>query len=107
MYYSATQIERRSVEDEEVIVVGGGNSAGQAAMFLSESAKRVHFLVRSGNLSDSMSRYLIRRIEESPAIKLMPHTEITGLEGNGRLERVYWKDSRTGDVEPHELRQYS
>jgi len=86
-----------------VIVVGGGNSAGQAAMFLSEKAKHVHMLVRSENLSASMSRYLIRRIEESPRITLRTRTELTALDGDARLERVCWRDGRTGAVEPHEI----
>ena len=66
---------------EEVIVVGGGNSAGQAAVFLAQKAKRVHMLVRSAGLVDSMSRYLIRRIEENPTIALRTHTEIGRSKG--------------------------
>jgi thioredoxin reductase (NADPH) len=104
VYYSATQMERMLCEDEEVIVVGGGNSAGQAAMFLSEKAKHVHMLVRSENLSGSMSRYLIRRIEDSHAITLRTRTEITALDGDDRLERVCWRDGRNGAVEPREIR---
>jgi thioredoxin reductase (NADPH) len=104
VYFSATQMERALCEDDEVAVVGGGNSAGQAAMFLAQKAKHVHMLVRSENLSGSMSRYLIRRIEESPVITLRTRTEITALDGNGRLERVCWRDGRSGAVEPHEIR---
>ena len=81
VYYGATFVEAQLCGGEEVIVVGGGNSAGQAAVFLAQTAKRVHMLVRSGGLADSMSRYLIRRIEENPAIALHTHTEIVGLEG--------------------------
>ncbi len=104
VYYSATQMERMLCEDEEVIVVGGGNSAGQAAMFLSQKAKHVHMLVRSENLSGSMSRYLIRRIEDSHAITLRTKTEITALDGDGRLEQVCWRDGRSGAVEPRAIR---
>jgi len=78
--------------------VGGGNSAGQAAVFLANIAKRVRVLVRGNGLADTMSRYLVRRIEEHPAITLHAHAEIVKLEGNGRLERVHWQDKRTGDV---------
>jgi thioredoxin reductase (NADPH) len=103
VYYSATQMERTLCEDEEVIVVGGGNSAGQAAMFLSQKAKHVHMLVRSASLAQSMSRYLIRRIEESPAITLRTRTEITALDGDEHLERVCWRDG-SGAVEPRAIR---
>jgi thioredoxin reductase (NADPH) len=90
---------------EEVIVVGGGNSAGQAAVFLAEkTATRVHMLVRGDALADTMSRYLIRRIEESPTIVLRTHTRIAALEGNGHLERVRWCDDRTGGLETNDIR---
>jgi thioredoxin reductase (NADPH) len=104
VYYSATFMEAQLCGGEEVIVVGGGNSAGQAAVFLAQTAERVHMLVRSSGLADSMSRYLIRRIEEIPAIVLRTRTEIVALEGNGRLERVRWRDHRTGDVTSHDIR---
>ncbi|MEQ1473455.1 MAG: FAD-dependent oxidoreductase, partial [Candidatus Acidiferrum sp.] len=77
IYFGATFIEAQLCDKEEVIVVGGGNSAGQAAVFLSENAKHVHMLVRSNGLNDSMSRYLIRRIEDSPKITLHTCTEIS------------------------------
>ncbi len=83
VYYGATNIEAQLCAAEEVIVVGGGNSAGQAAMFLASTAKHVHILVRSDRLADTMSRYLIRRIEDSPAITVRVHSEIVGLEGGG------------------------
>ncbi len=82
----------------EVVVVGGGNSAGQAAVFLAETARHVHVLVRSAGLADTMSRYLIRRIEDNPAISLRTHTEVIGLEGDGHLERVRWRNRQTGEV---------
>ncbi|HEY8833789.1 MAG TPA: FAD-dependent oxidoreductase [Gemmatimonadaceae bacterium] len=91
IYYGATFIESQLCEGDEVIVVGGGNSAGQAAVFLAQTARMVHMLIRSKGLADTMSRYLIRRIEENPAITLRTCTEITALEGNGHLERVQWR----------------
>ena len=92
VYYGATFMEAQLCRGEEVIVVGGGNSAGQAAVFLAQTAKRVHMLVRSKGLADSMSRYLIRRIEENPAIVLRTNTEIVALEGSNHLERVRWRE---------------
>jgi thioredoxin reductase (NADPH) len=104
VYYGATFVEAQVCAGEEVIVVGGGNSAGQAAVFLSQTASRVHILVRSGGLAASMSRYLIRRIEETPAIILRPHTVITALDGGDHLERVRWRDHQTGTSETHAIR---
>jgi len=104
VYYGATFVEAQVCGGEEVIVVGGGNSAGQAAVFLAHTASRVHILVRSGGLAESMSRYLIRRIEETPAIVLRPHTEITALAGGDHLERVDWRDHQTGASETHAIR---
>jgi thioredoxin reductase (NADPH) len=103
IYYGATFIEAQLCGGEEVIVVGGGNSAGQAAVFLARTARRVHILVRSDGLSDTMSRYLIRRIEESPNIDLRTRTELVTLEGNGHLESVQWRNE-SGDVETHNIR---
>jgi thioredoxin reductase (NADPH) len=104
VYYSATFMEEAQLrDDDEVIVVGGANSAGQAAVFLAPKARRVHLLVRSHNLSASMSRYLIRRIEETATIQLRTRTEIVALEGNGHLERVRWRDG-TGAVTSHDVR---
>jgi thioredoxin reductase (NADPH) len=104
VYYGATFVEAQVCGGEEVIVVGGGNSAGQAAVFLAHTASRVHILVRSGGLAESMSCYLIRRIEETPAIVVRPHTEITALEGGDHLERVCWRDHQTGASETHAIR---
>jgi thioredoxin reductase (NADPH) len=105
VYYDATYVEAQLCgKEEEVIVVGGGNSAGQAAVFLAQTTKRVHMLVRSRNLVASMSRYLIRRIEESPKIVVRPHTEIVALEGEGNhLESVRWQDNQTGQTEEHKI----
>ena len=100
MYYGATFVEAQVCGGEEVIVVGGGNSAGQAAVFLAHTASRVHILVRSGGLAESMSRYLIRRIEETPAIVLRPHTEITALEGGDHLEACAGGTIRRGPARP-------
>jgi thioredoxin reductase (NADPH) len=104
VYYGATPMEGQLCVDDEVIVVGGGNSAGQAAVFLSGMAKHVHLLVRGAGLTDSMSRYLIRRIEESPAITLRPFTEIVALEGDGHLQRVTWQDRANEVAETREIR---
>lgn len=104
VYYGATYMESQLCEHEDVIVVGGGNSAGQAAVFLSQTARKVYMLVRSGGLSETMSRYLIQRIEENPNIELHFKTEITGLEGDTHLERVTWKDKTSGETSVHDIR---
>jgi thioredoxin reductase (NADPH) len=109
VYYAAGPMEKQMCGggEEEVIVVGGGNSAGQAAVFLASPlnpVKQVHMLVRSTGLADSMSRYLIRRIEENPRITLRTQTEIEALEGDGHLERVRWRCSTTGTVETRPIR---
>ena len=104
VYYGATFVEANLCGGEEIIVVGGGNSAGQAAVFLAQNAKRVYMLVRSTGLAASMSRYLIRRIEKSPTIILRPQTEIVAVEGGNHVELVYWRNSETGQTEKHEIR---
>jgi thioredoxin reductase (NADPH) len=104
VYYGATPMEAQLCVGDEVIVVGGGNSAGQAATFLARTASRVQVLVRSTGLAESMSRYLIRRLEESPSVDLRTRTEIVALEGNGHLERVRLRDNRTGEVETRNVR---
>jgi thioredoxin reductase (NADPH) len=104
IYYGATFVESQLCRAEEVIVVGGGNSAGQAAVFLAETCKCVHMLVRSDGLAASMSRYLIRRIEENPVINLRTCTEIVSVEGNEHLERVDWRDNRTGKIDMRNIR---
>jgi thioredoxin reductase (NADPH) len=104
VYYNATFMEEAQLgADDEVIVVGGANSAGQAAVFLSQTGRRVHVLVRSNSLSESMSRYLLRRIEDASTIEVRTRTEIVALEGSGRLERVTWRDG-TGAVSSHDIR---
>src|SRR5918994_579231 len=104
VYYGATFVEAQLCGGDEVIVVGGGNSAGQAAVFLAQTAKRVYMLVRSNSLAASMSQYLIRRIENSPTILLRLQTEIVAVEGKDHLESVYWRNSQTGQTEKHEIR---
>src|SRR6266568_2740805 len=104
VYYAATFMEAQLCGGDEVVVVGGGNSAGQAAVFLAQTAPRVHMLVRSSGLAETMSRYLIRRIEDHPAIVLHVRTEIVGLEGDHHLERVTWRDNQSGRVETLDIR---
>jgi thioredoxin reductase (NADPH) len=104
IYYGATYMESQLCEQEEIIVVGGGNSAGQAAVFLSQTARKVHMLVRSDGLSSTMSRYLVQRIEENPAIELHYKTEIVGLDGGTHLESVTWRDKSSGQTSVHDIR---
>jgi thioredoxin reductase (NADPH) len=104
VYYGATFMEAQLCRGEEVVVMGGGNSAGQAAVFLAQTAKRVHMLVRSKGLAESMSRYLIRRIEQNPAIVLRTNTRIVALEGSNHLERVRWRDDQAGSIEIHDIK---
>jgi thioredoxin reductase (NADPH) len=104
IYYGATFVERQLCGGEEVIVIGGGNSAGQAAVFLAQTTKLVHILVRSASLATSMSRYLVRRIEESPNVIVRPHTEIVSLEGDNHLDSVMWRNNQTGQTEKHNIR---
>jgi thioredoxin reductase (NADPH) len=104
IYYGATYIEAQLCGKDDVIVVGGGNSAGQAAVYLSQTAGKVHMLVRSAQLSDTMSRYLIQRIEENPAIEMHYCTEIVGLSGGTQLEQVTWRNKNTGETSTHNIR---
>jgi thioredoxin reductase (NADPH) len=103
VYYGATHLESQLCDGEEVIVVGGGNSAGQAAVFLAQTTRRVYVLIRSKGLAETMSRYLIRRIEETPNIELHTSTEVIALDGNDHLERVTWQNNRTGDRESRNI----
>jgi thioredoxin reductase (NADPH) len=104
VYYGATFLEAQLCSGEDVIIVGGGNSAGQAAVFLAQMSAHVHLFVRSDGLAQSMSRYLVRRIEETPTIDLRPHTEIVGLEGDEHLEAVRWQNKETGETEERNIR---
>ena len=103
VYYGATHLEAQLCGGEEVIVVGGGNSAGQAAVFLAQTTRQVYMLVRADGLAKTMSRYLIRRIEETPNIELHTNTEVVALEGNDHLERVIWRNNRTGQTAPRNI----
>jgi len=103
VYYGATFIEAQLCGGEEAIVVGGGNSAGQAAVYLSQTARKVYMLVRSGNLSETMSRYLIQRITENPAIEVRYNTEIVAMGGEGALDCVSWRNNATGDISTHRI----
>jgi thioredoxin reductase (NADPH) len=103
IYYAATHMEAHVCAEREVIIVGGGNSAGQAAVFLARTCPRVHILVRSQGLTLTMSRYLIRRIEDNPSIVVHPFTEITALEGDRELECVTWRNNQTGETEVHRI----
>jgi thioredoxin reductase (NADPH) len=98
IWYWASAVEATLCSKLEVALVGGGNSAGQAAVFLSQHAAKVHMLVRGPGLAATMSRYLIDRIEATPNIELCPHTEITQLRGDmpGGLSLVSWRDRRSG-----------
>jgi thioredoxin reductase (NADPH) len=99
VWYWASPIEARLCKEQEVILVGGGNSAGQAAVFLSAHASKVHMVIRGGGLGASMSRYLIERIEATPNIELVFNTEVVALEGSeeASLERVRWRSRLSGE----------
>jgi thioredoxin reductase (NADPH) len=103
VYYAATFMEAQLCEEAEIIVIGGGNSAGQAAVFLAQSSKKVHMLVRKAQLSDTMSRYLIQRLEDNPKIELHYRTEISAVEGERQLKRVTWKNRDTGEQSTHDI----
>jgi len=106
IWYWASALEATMCAHAEVALVGGGNSAGQAAVFLSQHASKVHMLVRGAGLSSTMSRYLIDRIEATPNIELRPHTEVIGLHGDtpDGLAAVSWRDHRAGVEEQKSLR---
>ncbi len=104
IYYAATFMEAQLCTGEEIIVVGGGNSAGQAAAFLAETVQKVYMLVRGKELSETMSRYLVQRIVENPAIELHLQTEIVAVGGDSHLERVTWLNRATGEESVHDIR---
>jgi thioredoxin reductase (NADPH) len=97
IYYAATFMESQLCGGDEVIVIGGGNSAGQAAVFLAETAHKVYMLVRGKTLSETMSRYLTQRITQHPVIELHLQSELQSLEGDSHLERVTWLDRSSGE----------
>jgi thioredoxin reductase (NADPH) len=103
VYHAATFLEARLCEGQDAVVIGGGNSAGQAAVFLSRTCSHVHILVRSGGLSNTMSRYLIRRIEDTPNITLHTCSRVIALEGTNQLERIIWRRDLDAGDEPHDI----
>jgi len=105
VWYWASPVEARLCAGQEVALVGGGNSAGQAAVFLSGHARKVNMLIRGGGLGASMSRYLIERIEATPNIDLMFNAEVVALEGNdSTLERIRWRSRLSGEEEGSDIR---
>jgi thioredoxin reductase (NADPH) len=115
VYYGATYIESQLCEGADVVVVGGANSAGQAAVYLAQTARKVYMCVRRDGLAETMSRYLIQRITENPKIELVCNTEIIGMESggdgessnggndNGELKRIIWRDKKTGETSTREI----
>jgi thioredoxin reductase (NADPH) len=97
VYYAATDLEARVCRGFNVLVVGGGNSAGQAAIYMAQQGSPVSLVVRRRELSETMSQYLIARIEADPRIEVLQHTEVRGLEGETHLERVTLEDNQTGE----------
>jgi len=103
VYYGATHLEAQLCGGEEVMVVGGGNSAVKRQSFWRKRPDEFICLVRSDGLAKTMSRYLIRRIEETPNIELHTRTEVVALEGNDHLEHVTWRNNKTGQTEPRHI----
>jgi len=97
IYYAATAMEADLCAEQEIVVVGGGNSAGQAAVFLARSAKHVHMLCRAKGLAATMSDYLVQRIERSDQITLYPHSEVSALAGDASLQSVTWTNRASGE----------
>jgi thioredoxin reductase (NADPH) len=106
VWYWASPIEARLCVEQEIVLVGGGNSAGQAAVFLSGHARKVNMVIRGGGLGASMSRYLIERIEAASNIELVFNTEVVGLEGTPdvSLERVRWRSRLSGEESTFDIR---
>ena len=104
VYYNATFMEAQLCAGEQVIVVGGGNSAGQAAVFLAQNSAGVLMLVRSSSLTETMSRYLVQRIEKNPLIQVLYSSELTSLQGNGHLEQVSWIEKNTHAISTKPIR---
>ena len=96
LYYAATAMESVLCRDQEVVVVGGGNSAGQASLFMAGFAKHVHHIVRRSSFSETMSQYLISRIENSAHITVHTESEIVALDGEPFLKRVTWENAKSG-----------
>jgi thioredoxin reductase (NADPH) len=98
IYYGAATVEASTCRDEEVYVLGGGNSAGQAALFLARFARTVHILTLGESLDESMSRYLVERIERTPNIVVHPRTTVAEASGDGHVEWLVVRDLRTGET---------
>jgi thioredoxin reductase (NADPH) len=98
VYYGATFIEGQLCAGDDLVIVGGGNSAGQAAVYLSGMARKVYMVIRASGFAESMSRYLIRRIENTPNIEVHPRTEVVALEGDDHLNAIRWRNNDTGEV---------
>jgi thioredoxin reductase (NADPH) len=105
VYYAATLMEARVCHGDPVAVVGGGNSAGQAALFLAEHTPKVHLLIRHGDLGRDMSRYLADRIERNPGVEVLRHTEVRELVGDKALEALIVEDNQTGERRRLEARE--
>lgn len=103
IYYRASFVEAQLSRGEGVVILGGGNSAGQAAVYLADHVRHVHLLVRGDRLSDTMSRYLIQRIEATPNVSLRTRTVIDAVHGDERLERVRWRNLETGEREERDI----
>lgn len=104
VYYATTEVEARYCRDTQAVIVGGGNSAGQAAMYLSRNAAHVHVVVRGPSLAASMSSYLSQRLEADPSITIHYHSEVESLEGVERLERLTIRNRRDGTHLPIDSR---
>jgi thioredoxin reductase (NADPH) len=96
VHYAATEAEAQRCGDEEVVVVGGGNSAGQAAVYLAGRTKKVYLLIRGGNLAKGMSRYLVDQVMDAESIELLPNTEVRELLGEDRLDGIVVEGNRSG-----------
>ncbi|MDB6002797.1 MAG: Thioredoxin reductase [Rhizobacter sp.] len=103
IHYAATPMERQLCANEEVAVIGGGNSAGQAAVFLSRTVARVHMLVRGAGLAATMSDYLVQRITSTPNITLYTHTEVAALEGESLISHVTFRNRQSGKTQRHHI----
>jgi thioredoxin reductase (NADPH) len=98
VYYGAAMSEAATYRGKDICIVGGGNSAGQAAMFFTRYAKSVTIIIRAASLASSMSKYLTDRIEASPTITVIPNVEVASVGGEGKLERVTIRNAKTGET---------
>ena len=103
VYYSATKVEAQLCKDGTVIIVGGGNSAGQAAVFLSQFAEKVLILIRKDNLAQKMSSYLLERVKKIDNVEVMPHYEVTGVKGNSVLTHAEITNNQTDEKQELEV----